>query len=98
MPGPAADPHPHRTPKAPGRAGALACVACCALPVLITVGIVGNGRRDGGGLAARARRGPGRARPRDLVARTAPRPLYLRVEDRRRGHLRLQGVGAPLKT
>lgn len=43
MPDPAADPRPHRTPKALGGLAALACVACCALPVLITAGIVGAG-------------------------------------------------------
>ncbi|WP_158822048.1 hypothetical protein [Streptomyces sp. NRRL F-5727] len=43
MPAPAADPRPHRTPKALGGLAALACVACCALPVLITAGVVGAG-------------------------------------------------------
>ncbi|WP_306312094.1 hypothetical protein [Streptomyces hydrogenans] len=43
MPGPAADPRPHRTPKALGSLAALACVACCALPVLITAGVIGAG-------------------------------------------------------
>uniref|UniRef100_A0AAU2K274 Mercury transporter n=1 Tax=Streptomyces sp. NBC_00049 TaxID=2903617 RepID=A0AAU2K274_9ACTN len=43
MPDPAADPHPQRTPKALGGLAALACVACCALPVLITAGVVGAG-------------------------------------------------------
>ncbi|MFB6517366.1 hypothetical protein [Streptomyces sp. NPDC056401] len=43
MPDPAADPRPHRTPKALGGLAALACVACCALPVLITAGVVGAG-------------------------------------------------------
>ncbi|MFF6983583.1 hypothetical protein ACFZAV_39320 [Streptomyces sp. NPDC008343] len=40
---PAADPHPQRAPKALGGLAALACVACCALPVLITAGVVGAG-------------------------------------------------------
>jgi mercuric ion transport protein len=43
MPAPAVDPRPHRTPKALGGLAALACVACCALPVLITAGVVGAG-------------------------------------------------------
>ncbi|MFH8642299.1 hypothetical protein [Streptomyces goshikiensis] len=43
MPDPAADLRPHRTPKALGGLAALACVACCALPVLITAGVVGAG-------------------------------------------------------
>ncbi|MEU6896193.1 hypothetical protein ABZ934_31510 [Streptomyces sp. NPDC046557] len=43
MPAPAADPRPQRTPKALGGLAALACVACCALPVLITAGVVGAG-------------------------------------------------------
>nr|WSW47255.1 mercury transporter [Streptomyces sp. NBC_01001] len=43
MPDPAADPRPRRTPKALGGLAALACVACCALPVLITAGVVGAG-------------------------------------------------------
>lgn len=43
MPAPAVDPRPHRTPKALGGLAALACVACCALPVLITAGVVGTG-------------------------------------------------------
>ncbi|MFF8481908.1 hypothetical protein [Streptomyces antibioticus] len=43
MPDPAADPRPHRGPKALGGLAALACVACCALPVLITAGVVGAG-------------------------------------------------------
>ncbi|MFI0776142.1 hypothetical protein [Streptomyces sp. NPDC021212] len=43
MPTPAVDPRPHRTPKALGGLAALACVACCALPVLITAGVVGAG-------------------------------------------------------
>ncbi|MFJ8570380.1 hypothetical protein [Streptomyces sp. NPDC093514] len=43
MPAPAADPRPHRTPKALGGLAALACVACCALPVLIAAGVVGAG-------------------------------------------------------
>ncbi|MER7576753.1 mercury transporter [Streptomyces sp. NPDC126514] len=41
MPDPAAD--SHRAPKALGGLAALACVACCALPVLITAGVVGAG-------------------------------------------------------
>ncbi|MFF8953525.1 hypothetical protein ACF09I_32685 [Streptomyces sp. NPDC014940] len=40
MPAPAAD-RRHRTPKALGGLAALACVACCALPVLITAGVLG---------------------------------------------------------
>lgn len=43
MPDPAADPRPARTPKALGGLAALACVACCALPVLITAGVLGAG-------------------------------------------------------
>lgn len=43
MPDPAADPRPHRAPKALGGLAVLACVACCALPVLITAGVVGAG-------------------------------------------------------
>ncbi|WP_121827747.1 hypothetical protein [Streptomyces sp. S1] len=43
MPDPAAEPRPHRGPKALGGLAALACVACCALPVLITAGAVGAG-------------------------------------------------------
>ncbi|MGC2998649.1 hypothetical protein ACPF8X_09765 [Streptomyces sp. G35A] len=43
MPDPAAEPRPHRVPKALGGLAALACVACCALPVLITAGVVGAG-------------------------------------------------------
>ncbi|MFJ3880814.1 MerR family transcriptional regulator [Streptomyces sp. NPDC090077] len=43
MPAPAADPRPHRTPKALEDLAALACVACCALPLLITAGVVGTG-------------------------------------------------------
>ncbi|MCX4808623.1 hypothetical protein ACFWWM_26945 [Streptomyces sp. NPDC058682] len=43
MPDPAADPHPGRAPKALGGLAALACVACCALPVLITAGVIGAG-------------------------------------------------------
>ncbi|GGS39090.1 hypothetical protein Snoj_28610 [Streptomyces nojiriensis] len=43
MPDPAADPQPSRAPKALGGLAALACVACCALPVLITAGVVGAG-------------------------------------------------------
>ncbi|MEJ8639065.1 hypothetical protein [Streptomyces sp. MS2.AVA.5] len=43
MPDPAADPRPGRAPKALGGLAALACVACCALPVLITAGLVGAG-------------------------------------------------------
>ncbi|MFI5641925.1 hypothetical protein ACIA8H_31480 [Streptomyces goshikiensis] len=43
MPDPAADPRPHRTTKALGGLAALACVACCALPVLITAGFAGAG-------------------------------------------------------
>ncbi|MFI2761710.1 hypothetical protein ACH5A3_23000 [Streptomyces echinatus] len=43
MPDPAADPRPHRAPKALGGLAALACVACCALPVLITAEVVGAG-------------------------------------------------------
>ncbi|GAA2662284.1 hypothetical protein [Streptomyces vastus] len=43
MPDPAADPRPGRAPKALGGLAALACVACCALPVLITAGVVGAG-------------------------------------------------------
>ncbi|MFF4361584.1 hypothetical protein [Streptomyces sp. NPDC001604] len=43
MPGPAADPLRHRASKALGGLAALACVACCALPVLIAAGVVGAG-------------------------------------------------------
>ncbi len=43
MPDPAADLRPHRAPKALGGLAALACVACCALPVLIAAGVVGAG-------------------------------------------------------
>lgn len=43
MPDPAADHRPHRAPKVLGGLAALACVACCALPVLITAGVVGAG-------------------------------------------------------
>ncbi|MFC9816355.1 hypothetical protein ACFVJM_30330 [Streptomyces virginiae] len=43
MPDPAADLRPGRAPKALGGLAALACVACCALPVLITAGVVGAG-------------------------------------------------------
>jgi hypothetical protein len=43
MPDPAADPRRDCTPKALGGAAALACVACCALPALITAGVVGAG-------------------------------------------------------
>ncbi|MFF9627290.1 hypothetical protein [Streptomyces griseosporeus] len=43
MSAPAADPRSHRVPKALGGLAALACVACCALPVLITAGVVGAG-------------------------------------------------------
>lgn len=43
MPAPAADFRPGRAPKALGGLAALACVACCALPVLITAGVVGTG-------------------------------------------------------
>lgn len=42
MPAPAAD-RRHRTSKALGGLAALACVACCALPVLITAGVLGAG-------------------------------------------------------
>ena len=37
----AAGPRPHRAPKVLGGLSALACVACCALPVLITAGVLG---------------------------------------------------------
>lgn len=43
MPDPAADRRPHLAPKTLGSLAALACVACCALPVLITAGAVGAG-------------------------------------------------------
>ncbi|MET9694676.1 hypothetical protein ABZY81_40825 [Streptomyces sp. NPDC006514] len=43
MPDPAADPRFRRAPKTLGGLAALACVACCALPVLITAGVVGAG-------------------------------------------------------
>ncbi|MGW3327806.1 hypothetical protein [Streptomyces virginiae] len=43
MPDPAADLRPGRVPKALGGLAAVACVACCALPVLITAGVVGTG-------------------------------------------------------
>lgn len=39
MPDPAADVRPHFMPKALGGVAALACVAYCALPVLITAGV-----------------------------------------------------------
>ncbi|MGA5191616.1 hypothetical protein ACPCSL_34375 [Streptomyces griseoincarnatus] len=39
----AADPRSSRAPKALGRLAALACVVCCALPVLITAGVLGAG-------------------------------------------------------
>lgn len=41
--GPCCRPRPHRAPKALGGLAALACVACCARPVLITAGVVGAG-------------------------------------------------------
>ncbi|MGD1217104.1 hypothetical protein AB9Q10_01590 [Streptomyces krungchingensis] len=43
MPEPAADSRPHKASTALGGLAALACVACCALPVLITAGVVGAG-------------------------------------------------------
>ncbi|WP_448316163.1 hypothetical protein, partial [Streptomyces sp. CO7] len=43
MPDPAADRRPRRAPKVLGGLAASACVACCALPVLITAGVVGAG-------------------------------------------------------
>ncbi|MFJ8298358.1 hypothetical protein ACIQ9R_21060 [Streptomyces sp. NPDC094447] len=43
MPAPAADSRPGRAPKTLGGLAALACVACCALPVLITAGVIGTG-------------------------------------------------------
>lgn len=43
MPDPVADPRPGRVPKVLGGLAALACVACCALPVLIGAGVVGAG-------------------------------------------------------
>ncbi|MEU2781842.1 hypothetical protein [Streptomyces sp. NPDC007110] len=43
MPDPAADPRPQLASKTLGGLAALACVACCALPVLITAGVVGTG-------------------------------------------------------
>ncbi|MFF7265093.1 hypothetical protein ACFZCL_33100 [Streptomyces sp. NPDC008159] len=43
MPGPAADLRPQRVPKALGGLAVLACVACCALPILITAGVIGAG-------------------------------------------------------
>ncbi|KAB1981412.1 hypothetical protein [Streptomyces triticiradicis] len=43
MPDPAADSRPHKASTALGGLAALACVACCALPVLITAGVVGTG-------------------------------------------------------
>ncbi|MEV8564793.1 hypothetical protein AB0436_04255 [Streptomyces sp. NPDC051322] len=42
MPDAVAEP-PQRAPKTLGGLAALACVACCALPVLITAGVVGAG-------------------------------------------------------
>ncbi|MFJ3204757.1 hypothetical protein [Streptomyces sp. NPDC086989] len=42
MPDPAVD-RRQRAPKVLGGLAALACVACCALPVLITAGVVGAG-------------------------------------------------------
>ncbi|MFF8981622.1 mercury transporter [Streptomyces cellulosae] len=45
MPDPAADPRARRASKTLGGLAALACVACCALPVLITAGVVGAGAR-----------------------------------------------------
>lgn len=38
-----ADRRPARAPKMLGGLAALACVACCALPVLIAAGVVGTG-------------------------------------------------------
>ncbi|MCX5555368.1 hypothetical protein [Streptomyces sp. NBC_00038] len=43
MPDRAAEPRPHKAPKALAGLAALAYVACCALPVLITAGILGAG-------------------------------------------------------
>ncbi|MFB8128741.1 hypothetical protein [Streptomyces mirabilis] len=43
MPAPAADPAPHRAPKALASLAGLACLACCLLPALITAGVVGAG-------------------------------------------------------
>lgn len=43
MPDPAADPRSQRAPKTLGGLAALACVACCALPVLLTAGVLGAG-------------------------------------------------------
>lgn len=43
MSAPAAAPRPHRAPKALGGLAALVRVACCALPVLITAGVVDAG-------------------------------------------------------
>jgi mercuric ion transport protein len=43
MPAPAADRRPPRTTKAWASLSALACLACCLLPVLITAGAVGAG-------------------------------------------------------
>ncbi|MDG9709451.1 hypothetical protein [Streptomyces sp. DH10] len=43
MPDRAVDPRPRRMPRALGGLAALACVACCAIPVLITAGVVGAG-------------------------------------------------------
>ncbi|GGT22570.1 hypothetical protein ACK389_10385 [Streptomyces antibioticus] len=43
MPDPAAEPRTGRVPTALGGLSALACVACCALPVLITAGVLGSG-------------------------------------------------------
>lgn len=43
MTDPAADRRPALAPKMLGGLVALACVACCALPVLIAAGVVGTG-------------------------------------------------------
>lgn len=43
MPVPAVDARLGRAPKALGGLAALACVACCAPPALITAGLVGAG-------------------------------------------------------
>ncbi|MEV6615861.1 hypothetical protein AB0N31_18765 [Streptomyces sp. NPDC051051] len=43
MPDPAADHRSRKTSRVFGGLAALACVACCALPVLITAGVLGAG-------------------------------------------------------
>ncbi|MFJ6797262.1 hypothetical protein [Streptomyces sp. NPDC091268] len=83
MPARAADLHPHRAPKALGVLATLACVACCALPVLITAGVLGAGAGAVVGWL------PGLAVVLAVLASGTwwlgrrRRPLLLRAEDRR---------------